>query len=149
MRGQFRSLPARWALATFALGPLLAGCGESLPPTVPVEGAVTWRGSPLAEGEVVFQPDVIAEGLPIRPATGTLQDDGTYRLSTFRPGDGAVSGKYHVLIHSYVSQPSFDDPFAPFIWRIPARYGDPLHSGLTATVPADSRALVLDFELTE
>jgi hypothetical protein len=31
-------------------------------------------------------------------ARGTLQPDGTFRLGTNRPGDGAPPGKYRVLV---------------------------------------------------
>lgn len=35
---------------------LAAACSRSGPPTYPVAGTVTWNGSPLAEGDMVFEP---------------------------------------------------------------------------------------------
>jgi len=127
-----------------------AGCGESLPPTVSVEGKVTWQGEPLTDGTVMFHPISIPEGSPRRPATCELGPNGTYRLSTFRRQDGVVPGRYAAVIHSYTSQPTLENPDAPWIWRIPERYGDPERSGFEVTIPADAEGkLVFDFELTE
>ena len=106
---------------------LLAGCGESLPPTVPVTGTVIWQGKPLPDGQVVFKPKSIAEGLPKRPATGYINPDGTFRLATFRNGDGVVPGEYHVLVFSYVDQPPAEnDDLNPAkqVLRIPDKYAD-------------------------
>ena len=129
---------------------LLGGCGESLPPTVPVHGKMTWQGKPLGEERVSFQPAKIAEGLPKRPAVGNLNPDGTYRLGTFCTDDGAVPGEYHVLVHSYSSKPSQQKPTAPYVSRIRDKYGDPQRSGLTVTIPADTRGqLEFDFDVTE
>jgi len=135
-----------------ALAVLAGGCGQRLPPTVPVSGKVTWQGKALTDGTVVFQPHVIAEGLPRRPATGQLDAEGRYRLTTFRAGDGAVPGKYHVTVHSYLSEPGQmkdDIEVVEYTWRIPEMYGDPARSGLSATVPARSDPLTLDFHLKE
>jgi len=127
-----------------------AGCGESLPPTVSVEGKVTWQGKPLTDGTVMFHPVAIPEGSPRRPATCELGPDGTYRLSTFRRQDGVVPGRYAVVIHSYTSQPTLENPDAPWIWRIPERYGDPERSGFEVTIPDDAAGtLRFDFDLTE
>ena len=135
------------AITTLAVG----GCSPGVP-VVPVQGTVTWKGAPLTRGTVVFQPYQIEAGLPRRPATGHLQKDGTFRLTTFEPGDGAVVGTYQVTVHSYSSEPSdmgSDTDIVDYVWAIPSRYGDPSRSGLTAEVPAGERLVELDFELTE
>ena len=136
-----------WAAAT------VTGCGEKLPTTVPVTGQVIWQGKPLTDGTVSFHPQQIAEELPKRTATGRLNQDGSFSLSTFRRDDGAVPGKYHVTIHSYLSEPaSSNDDQNPgeYIWRIPQHYGDPANSGLKADVTTNSGApLEFQFELTE
>lgn len=132
---------------------LLGGCGESLPTTVPVTGKVTFKGEPLTDGTVSFHPQEIAEGLPKRTATGKLQADGSFTLSTFRTEDGAVPGTYRVTVHSYLSEPGSsndDQKVGEYKWRIPPRYGDPLQSGLTADVSIPSgESLSLKFSLTD
>src|SRR5262245_16358306 len=72
------------------------GCGGSdgKPPeglTVPVKGQVTYKGKPLTGGSIMFEP--VDGG---REAHGTIQPDGTFSLSTFRSGDGAVRGVHRV-----------------------------------------------------
>ena len=144
------------ALAAALLCALLgaAGCGPSLPETVPVRGKVTWKGRPLGDGTVVFQPQPgqIAEGLPERPATGYLRPDGTFELTTFRAGDGAVPGVYGVAIHSYLSEPAAsedDEHPSEYVWRIPPRYGDPSQTGLTVEVPAGEEVVEVAFEVKD
>jgi hypothetical protein len=78
---------AAWA----ALWLAAAGCGSRLA-TAPVQGKVLFRGEPLSHGSVLFQPDVGP------PATGTIQPDGSFVLSTYRSGDGAVLGRHRVEV---------------------------------------------------
>lgn len=72
----------------------LAGCGSNRPTTAPVQGKITCGGQPVPEGVVTFYPE---QG---RPATGRIQPDGTYRLTTFEPDDGALIGKHKVTIEA-------------------------------------------------
>jgi hypothetical protein len=70
------------------------GCGSDTSPgagvMVPVKGKVTYKGMPLTQGEVVFEPD------GGREAYGRIQPDGTFELTTFKKGDGAVRGVHRV-----------------------------------------------------
>jgi hypothetical protein len=69
----------------------LAGCG---PRQYPVQGKVTLEdGAPLTKGMVVFES---TDGA--RMARGMIQSDGSYELSTARPGDGLRPGRYRVLV---------------------------------------------------
>ena len=74
-----------------------AGCGANgsgtLPQLIPVKGKVTFKGQPLTIGAIRFEPDDFG-----RPATGKLQSDGTYVLSTLKEGDGVVPGHHRVTI---------------------------------------------------
>jgi hypothetical protein len=74
------------------------GCGKKTLPTAPVEGKVLFEGKPLTFGGVLFQPD---DG-PM--ARGSIQPDGTFRLTTYRDGDGAVLGMHRVQIACYETQ---------------------------------------------
>ena len=83
--------PAAVALLTLSL----AGCGGGL---YPVNGAVTLDdGTPVTKGLVVFER--AAGGEPVT-ARGQIQADGTYELSTYKPGDGVPPGRYKVLLNS-------------------------------------------------
>lgn len=84
-------ISAWWCLLA---APLLPGCGPSLPERGVVTGTIKVDGQPINQGQVCFWPD---QG---RPATGTIQADGTYRLTTFEPGDGAILGKHRVTVEA-------------------------------------------------
>ncbi|GAA4427903.1 lipoprotein [Bremerella cremea] len=72
---------------------MLLGCGRSGSlETAPVTGVVNYNGQPLKFGTVSFRP---AAG---SPATGTIQSDGTFTLSTYGNGDGAIIGMNEVLV---------------------------------------------------
>ena len=75
-----------------------AGCGSSGAPAsvttlVPVKGKVTLKGEPLTTGTIRFEPDDFG-----RAASGKLQSDGTYVLTTNKDGDGVVPGHHRVSI---------------------------------------------------
>lgn len=72
---------------------MLAGCKHSGQlETAPVSGLVRFNGKPLATGTVTFVPP---HG---RAATGPIRSDGTFELSTYSSGDGAIIGKNKVAI---------------------------------------------------
>jgi hypothetical protein len=75
------------------LGVVLTGCGGK--GTRPVRGVITSEGTPVAGATVLFMPDGTDGG---RPASGFTSADGTFRLTTFKPNDGALPGNYRVLI---------------------------------------------------
>ena len=77
------------AVAAVVLG--LAGCGGGSG-TVPVRGTVTFKGKPVPSGTVTFIPDVGPQ------ATGEIGPDGSYTLTTYKTGDGAVPGSYKVVV---------------------------------------------------
>lgn len=70
---------------------LVAGCGGGSG-TVPVRGTVTFKGKPVPSGTVTFIPD---SG---QHATGEIGPDGSYTLTTYKAGDGAVPGSYKVVV---------------------------------------------------
>jgi hypothetical protein len=85
--------PGRVLLPALLLLPGAAGCGKGL---YPVHGKVTFEdGKPFTNGMVVFES---AEGPKPVTARGDLQSDGSYQLSTNKPGDGVPAGKYRVLV---------------------------------------------------
>ena len=74
------------------------GCSDSsqyVGKTFPVKGKVLYRGKPLTSGRIVFEPRDSG-----REASGGIQPDGTFELSTFAKGDGAVPGTHRVAVTS-------------------------------------------------
>jgi hypothetical protein len=75
---------------------ILAGCsGQNAgrPKVVPVTGAVAYNGRPIEGASVIFW----VEGSP-RPASGTTDAKGEFRLSTFAIDDGCVPGTAKILV---------------------------------------------------
>jgi hypothetical protein len=93
-----------WPAALLLLA--ATGCGGYYP----VHGKVTYEdGTPVAKGIVVFESKDSARPVVAR---GDIEPDGTYRLGTQKPGDGAPAGKYRVLVTPRVENP--DAPEVPF-----------------------------------
>jgi hypothetical protein len=87
----------RKGMFALGLGVLLwvVGCGAGGKP-VKTEGVVTLDGKPLDGATVEFHPDPPGKGSHI--AAGRTGGDGTFHLTTFNTGDGAMPGTYKVLV---------------------------------------------------
>ena len=122
-----------------------------------VRGAVTAGGKPVPQGVIRFHPQ--AGG---RPATGTLASDGTYTLTTVKPGDGALLGAHRVTIEAKRLEEgevprSFDEEAkmvkegrsskgkGKLVWLVPQRYTRIESSDLTAQVESGENRI--DFAL--
>jgi hypothetical protein len=81
----------------------LAGCAEKYKMEVaPVTGKVTCNGKPITEGYIIFTPIVSGSADPAKSgksAYATIKPDGTYSLTTYDEGDGALIGKHEVRIY--------------------------------------------------
>jgi len=125
----------------------IVGCGPQTDrsPTAPVQGKISYQDKPLERGTVVFFPK--SGG---KTATGTIQPDGSYTLSTYSQGDGALLGEHNVTVISErdMSNVLPEDPEAslePSL--IPTKYNLQKTSGLTANVQEGDNQI--DFELTD
>jgi hypothetical protein len=76
-----------------ALAAVEVGCSGRK--TVKVEGKVTLDGQPLAGAAVTFIP---LDMELLRPAHGVTGSDGYFRLTTFKPNDGAMPGEYKIIV---------------------------------------------------
>lgn len=116
------------------LGSLIAlGCGAN-PGMVRVEGTISYRGQPLKEGYVNFEPLDPAKGDDA--ASGRIGPDGRYELRTRKPGDGIAPGKYRIAVRS-------ENPQVPFEYESADR------SPLTAEVLPEPELQILDFDLKD
>ncbi|MEX0727614.1 MAG: hypothetical protein WEB58_01385 [Planctomycetaceae bacterium] len=131
----------------------ITGCGGiDAPETVPVSGTVTYKGTPLTNGKVRFNPVDSKDG---RPAEGSIGSDGAFTLSTYKDGDGARPGEYNVTVVSYTGESggldkdkalglSISDKSA-----IPEKYNDPATSGLKETVESGKVRTDVKLELKD
>lgn len=119
----------------------VAGCGNGKLPVAPVNGKVLYRGKSLEFGSVMFQPDAGP------PARGIIQPDGTFQLSTYGVGDGAILGSHRVRVACFQGQQSNNPAKAEAGLGkslIPPKYSDLAGSGLRAEVKADNKPYVFD-----
>jgi hypothetical protein len=98
---------------------VLFGCGGGERFDVaPVKGKVLCAGKPVGEGIVQFAPVSSASGSgnkagkPGKSGAGEIKSDGTFEISTYSMGDGAVVGKCRVI-----AGPS--DPTKPWGCKLP------------------------------
>ena len=68
-------------------------------------GTVTMNGNPVPNLVVSFTPQATGSGNPGKSATGRTDEQGTFTLSTYDMGDGAIVGKHQVTV-------SLDGPVA-------------------------------------
>ena len=121
----------------------IGGCNRSNGPiTIPIRGEVLYKGRPLTTGLVVYLPKNTDDS---RQASGKIDANGSFVLTTFKNGDGVVPGEYNIVIYPY------DSPAGATRTReqieaaaqageqrpknlIPERYSKAAASGLTDTI---------------
>ncbi len=112
------------------------GCGTSSGTPVnliPVKGKVTYKGQPLTKGLVIFEPDGYG-----RMASGQLQPDGTFELTTLKSGDGVVAGEHRISITQLDKALAKD--------RALRKYASPSSSKLTAEVSPEKTEFTFDLK---
>jgi hypothetical protein len=125
------------ALAGAVLG--LGGCGgNERPKTIPISGRVLIDGSAPGEmGKLFFTPTQAAEGYVKRPASGSFDDQGNYRVMSWVADDGLVPGHYKINIV----------PGDPATTKIPKSYQDSSTSDLEVDVPIDKEKIEYDVKI--
>jgi hypothetical protein len=123
----------------------LAGCSDDRMKTGYVTGKLTYKGKPVPNGTVTFVPE--ARGVP--SASGEIQPDGTYRLTTYKPHDGAVIGAHKIMIVAVQDTggrlPEERAATPPLV--VPEKYMRTATSGLSADVKEGENTF--DFELKD
>lgn len=77
---------------------LLVGCGKGQLKTYPAKGKVVFAdGSPVKVGTIECKS--FEHGVQ---ATGTIDTDGSFVLTTYRDGDGAVAGNHKCVIVQFI-----------------------------------------------
>jgi len=123
------------------------GCGGRSNGLAVVKGKVTYRGKPVPNGTVNFNP--VNGNKP--SASGRIQPDGSYTLETFlgsRPSIGAVIGSHKVIIVAMQDQegilPEQRAALPPPI--VPAKYTHPNTTDLIAEVEDKENTIDLDLK---
>jgi hypothetical protein len=144
----------RWLLVGCLVAVVVAGCGG--PRLGRVTGRVTVAGKPVTSGTIMFHPDAGPT------AVGTIGPNGTYTLTTIKPGDGALVGSHRVTIQattvgagSMVEPKSIDEELAlrhkgkvlvagKVEWVVPEKYSRLETTELKAKVDPGSNTLDFD-----
>jgi hypothetical protein len=123
--------------------PLATGCKSSGPQMVRIRGMVSYKGAPLTnvtQGIVRYSPK--NGGSAAREATGRIQPDGSFVMTTFQRGDGVVVGEYDIAVSAYSNQELSRQETESGVHSagpkllIPERYLKSSTSGLSDTVAA-------------
>ena len=102
--------------------------------TVPVKGRITYQGKPLIRGSVTFEPEDSG-----REAEGKIGPDGTFILTTFKEGDGAMPGVHRVKVGNGAVGPSLKD-------AMPTKRKNPRDSTVTVEVVEGKTEYDIDFK---
>lgn len=112
---------------------LLSGCGDGRPVRVPVSGQVLLDGKPVPLGFIRLLND------GGRPAQGTLDSEGRFRLTTYDDGDGCVPGTHPVEVLAAQRLGARQVRLL-----VPKKYFSAATSGLTVTVDGATDSLRID-----
>ena len=119
----------------------LVGC-EAPVATHPVSGKVVLpNGSPAAGGIIKFRT-TSEEGKTVK-AHGQIQNDGSFQLTTFEDGDGALPGEHEVILFSPATG---DGGGAATVQNFPKRYRKYETSKLTFNVTEGENDFVVQLE---
>jgi hypothetical protein len=96
---QSRLLTKRYLLAAVLILGLVwsTACSSKGPKLYPVTGKVFYNGKPAKGAQVIFHPKEDKGPSTLHP-TGTVEEDGSFSLSSREEEDGAPAGTYYVFI---------------------------------------------------
>ncbi|MDR3634765.1 MAG: hypothetical protein P4L84_13255 [Isosphaeraceae bacterium] len=113
------------------------GCGSTgpvpEPALVPVKGKVTYKGKPLTQGTIEFEPQTGG-----RLAKGVIQSDGTFTLTTTQEGDGVATGTHVVSVRATGGDAKKE--------VVPLKYTQAASSGYQVEVSAEKNELAINFK---
>ena len=138
----FLQMLNRAAFAALFIGAFI-GCGRDQSRTAIVRGKITYQGKPVPSGTISFIPTAGPT------ATGEIQPDGTYTLTTYKTGDGAVTGKHSVVVVAMQDMssrlPEDRSPMPEPI--VPLKYTSIATTDLRAVV--EDKENTIDFDLSD
>jgi hypothetical protein len=123
----------------------MAGCRNEVPlpgpVPQPVRGKLTYQGRPARAFRVVFNPINKWEGAQFTPSAVT-DENGEFRLCSYKPGDGAPEGEYAVTFTWPKRRNNVDEEDGtPPVDQLQKRYADPKKSVFRVTVKGGDNEL--------
>ena len=131
------------AALSLALLTLLPACGRREKPVFPVEGQVFFQKKPAGEALVILTPKENAEleQWPTGYPRGTVGEDGSFKISTYRNDDGAPAGVYTVTLMWLVQDERDEETRFD---KLQGRYADPATSKIHVEIKSDRQGNKLD-----
>lgn len=113
---------------------LLSGCSDQMP-TYPVSGQVRF-----ANGGVVHVGTVELKSREHNlQARGQIESDGSFTLTTYKEGDGAVAGMHDCVIVQFVMAEGISGHKPSKVGVVDRRYASYATSGLKAEIVPDKK----------
>lgn len=107
---ELRNKPGAAPLLLLLLLAALAGCSGREIETYPVRGKVVFKdGRALTNGYIYTRPEPQGPDNRVYAAKSAIAKDGTFVLSTFADGDGAIAGKHAVIIDVPTAREMWDE----------------------------------------
>jgi hypothetical protein len=103
--------------------------------THPISGFVYFQGSPIPGAVVTFTSDKGDKAKAVK-ATGIVEPDGSFRLTTYKAFDGAPAGSYKVTVSAGKSGAT----------DLPAMYGALAKTPLSAEIKAGKNEIKLELK---
>ena len=116
---------------------LLAGCGERRLEVFPVAGKILVNGVAPTNAEVTLHPVTVSADRAAKPVypNGKVAADGTFKIGTYFPEDGAPPGEYKIMVTwPTVKVEGGEEIFGPD--RLGNRFATPANPAGTYTVVA-------------
>ena len=121
---------------------LVVGCGKSEHAGVavhPAVGKVVFRGKPAAGAIVALHPKDKSSSTAPNPRA-SVQHDGSFALSTFRPSDGAPEGTY-ILTVQWFRPVDRNGDLVPGPNVLPRKYATAKTSGIEVKIASGANEL--------
>jgi hypothetical protein len=122
-----RNASVYWALLFCAVANLF-GCQNYEKETAIVRGTITLDGNPVTKGTVMFVPRAGRSG------RGVIQADGTFQVSTYGDGDGAIVGENQVAVVVVFGEDAKAEEVKMHL--LPVKYASTSTSGIVYDVKA-------------
>lgn len=110
----------------------ISGCGEARVPVYPVTGKVTYQGKVPAGASVALH--AVNGGVEGVAPTGRVNEDGSFEITVYEPGDGAPEGDYVATIQWFkvVRDPAGGGAPGPNV--LPKKYASAVTSPIKVSV---------------
>lgn len=126
------------ALSCFAF----SGCSSGDPPAYPAKGRVVFQdGSPVKVGTI--ESKSLKHG---KQSRASIQKDGTFVLSTYRDGDGAVDGEHQCVVVQFIPTEDITNHKPTTIGVVHPKHNSYATSGLNFHIQPGTNDIVLRVE---